>query len=160
MLCVTDPPVAVTVSVYCPAGVAVLPVEEVDEPEPDEPEPDEFPPPHPAHASTMAIPIHAGMLHDCRRRVAKPKVRNAKINAVKAAIRVVPVVQGKFRRKLPVGPVALAAFVATVTVTPTADGPLMVAGLGDTEHVAFVGAPLQAKLTVPLNPLLPLALKL
>jgi hypothetical protein len=49
-----------------------------------------------------------------------------------------------------------------VTVTPTMVGvaPVRVAGLGETLHVDAVGAPVQAKLTLPEKPLGAVAVKL
>ena len=50
---------------------------------------------------------------------------------------------------------ALVAWVTTLTVTTAAEVPLIIAGFGEIEHVVFAGAPLQAKLTAPLNPFIP-----
>lgn len=54
----------------------------------------------------------------------------------------------------------LGAWVATLTVSATAVVPVMLAGLGETEHVEFDGAPEHVKLTPPLNPKVPLTLRL
>lgn len=50
------------------------------------------------------------------------------------------------------------AVVATLTVTATGLAPLNAAGLGETEQVEAVGAPLQVNETLPLNPFEPLRL--
>jgi hypothetical protein len=52
----------------------------------------------------------------------------------------------------------LAAVVVTVTVTLVAEFP-SVKGFGATAHVASEGAPVQVKLTMPLRPPSPPALK-
>jgi len=53
----------------------------------------------------------------------------------------------------------LDACVATVTVTAAAAFPETVRGLGDTEQVELAGAPAHAKLTEPLNPLVPVTFR-
>ena len=53
-----------------------------------------------------------------------------------------------------------AILVATVTVTDTGVFGVTFAGLGATEQVEFIGAPVQVKLTAPLNPLVPATVKL
>lgn len=50
--------------------------------------------------------------------------------------------------------------VETLTVTATAEVPLMFAGFGVTEHIVVAGAPLYVKVTAPEKPLAPVMLKL
>ncbi len=50
------------------------------------------------------------------------------------------------------------AIVETLTVTATGFAPLNAAGLGETEQVEGIGAPLQVNETLPLNPFEPLRL--
>jgi hypothetical protein len=49
--------------------------------------------------------------------------------------------------------------VETLTVTEVVDEPLMFSGFGVTEQAEFTGTPAQVKLTVPLNPFVPLTLR-
>ena len=51
-----------------------------------------------------------------------------------------------------VGGTALAALVATLTVTAAFAVPVTLAGFGLIEHVEFDGAPLQLKFTEPVKP--------